>query len=176
MKLIELVGKNGSIVGNYAMVDDADYEWLNQWKWHCGGNGTGYAVRSFPIPKTEGIQKFKQVPMHRLIMQVSDPKIHVDHEDHNGFNNQRNNLRIATSSQNGANRKVKINSKSKYLGLCTQKVINKYGTEYIYWKATCIKDGKDYNKYCKTEIEAALEYNKMAIKYHGEFANLNIIE
>lgn len=29
--------------------------------------------------------------------------------------------------------------------------------------------------YCKTKEDAALKYNEAALKYHGEFANLNII-
>jgi hypothetical protein len=30
-------------------------------------------------------------------------------------------------------------------------------------------------KRCKTITEAAIAYNEMALKYHGEFAKLNII-
>jgi hypothetical protein len=33
-----------------------------------------------------------------------------------------------------------------------------------------------YKTYLKTETEAALKYNELAIKHHGEFAVLNIIE
>lgn len=172
MKLINLTGKKGSVIGNYVMVDDEDYDYLNQWVWHYGGNGS-YAVRSFPIPKTEGNQKYRPTGMHRIIMKLTDPKVYVDHIYGNGLNNQRSNLRIATNSQNSANRKIA--SKSKYLGVCIQKVTNKYGTEYTYWKATCKKDNVVYQKHCKTKIEAALQYNEWAKELHGEFARLNII-
>ena len=45
------------------------------------------------------------------------------------------------------------------------------------WAASVNPDGqKRYLKYFKTEAEAALDYNKEAVRRYGEFANLNIIK
>ncbi len=72
----------------------------------------------------------------RLIMNVTDPKIEVDHEDRNIWNNKRSNLRIATRSQqiyntaprsktgfkgvdvsgSGFRARIKLNGKLIYLG------------------------------------------------------------
>lgn len=111
--------------------------------------------------------------MHRLILKMTDSKILVDHEDGDGLNNQRGNIRIANKSQNAANRQKATSATSKYLGV---HIHYAYGGKYKYIYASCMKDGKNYNIKCSSEIEAALKYNELAIMHHGEFARLNIIE
>lgn len=149
------------------MVDDADFEWLSQWKWHLryGGGNCYYAARSGNKKKGEKTT----VKMHRLILGLTDSKIEADHKDRNGLNNQRENLRIATRSQNLINRKSKTGSTSKYLG------VNK---KWRKWEAKIKPGGQKivYLGLFKTEIEAALAYNEAATRLHGEFANLNIIQ
>ena len=72
------------------------------------------------------------------------------------------NLRKATIGENSCNRKSKHNGTSKYLG------VTKFTTKYnTYWRVSCKKNKKEYRALCKTEIEAALKYNK--------FAKLNVI-
>lgn len=39
-----------------------------------------------------------------------------------------------------------------------------------------VKKKRIFLKRFYTEIEAAIAYNEMALKYHGEFARLNIIQ
>jgi hypothetical protein len=82
--------------GQFAKVDDEDYDWLNQWKWCAQYNPktkSYYAVRSVK----EGVKI-----MSRVIMGEPKGKL-VDHEDHDTLNNKKNNLRVATRSQNGMN-------------------------------------------------------------------------
>jgi len=105
--------------------------------------------------------------MHRLILSITDPCIKVDHKDRNGLNNQRNNLRLATHKQNMANRSRHKGSVSKYLGVHWRK-------DRSRWLACITKDGVP----CvlgsfKSEIDAAIAYNKAATRLHGEFANIN---
>ena len=96
--------------------------------------------------------------------------INVDHINHNTLDDRIENLRAATSSQNNANGSSHRDSTSKYRGVCYLKNKNK-------WEC---KIQSEYKKvwvgWFETEIEAAIAYNKAALIYHKEFANLNIIE
>jgi len=146
--------------GLSAMVDDEDYEFLNQWKWYAHkSKNTFYAHRK--------IGKYgRLVFMHRLILGIDNtsPELFPDHMDKNGLNNQRYNLRIATRSQNNAN-KISTNP-SGYMGVFPA---GKSG-----WFSRIAKDKKKYYLgFFKEKEDAALAYNKAAKELHGEFANLN---
>lgn len=84
--------------GKIALVDDADFEWLNKYKWTLSGNSR-YAIY---YPKRKG--KRRLIQMHRVIMNAKKGE-YVDHKDGNGLNNQRGNLRVVTHRQNMLNRK-----------------------------------------------------------------------
>lgn len=152
--------------GEFAIVDAKDFVWLNEKKWGLAKNGKMfYAVR------TETINgKSKSIYMHRLILNISHREIKIDHKDGNGLNNQRNNIRIATTGQNTANSSSYANSTSKYKGVCWDKRTKK-------WKVTICKNGKyiHLGRY-DDENMAGLAYNKKAIEIHGEFARLNTIQ
>ena len=160
MKEIELTR------GMVALVDDEDFEYLNQWKWMAWKvRSYFYAARRLPGKRNDSR---KLILMHR---QIINPPVNfeVDHHDRNTLNNQRNNLRIATRSQNSANRKSC--GTSKFLGVC---IIKNRGYSYI--RAGIKIDGKNFHiGTFKTEEEAALAYDKKAIETHGEFANLNFM-
>ena len=79
--------------GKVALVDDEDFDMLNQYTWY----GDKYAQTTI---------ERKSVQMHRLIMKTPRWMV-VDHIDHNGLNNQKSNLRNCSQS---ANCKNKINS------------------------------------------------------------------
>jgi len=150
--------------GQCALVDDSDYEYLNQFKW-CAGKAynrdTYYAIRSKSING-----KQTHIRMHRLIMNAPNG-MDVDHVDGDGLNNQRSNLRICTRSQNLRNQKSRVNSSSKYLGVCWHKRERK-------WRAGIrINKNTKYLGEFKTELEAAIIYNIAARKYYGEFARPN---
>lgn len=150
--------------GQFALVDDADFDWLNQWKWCFYKDGrTGYAGRAIKIAKT---RKNKVILMHRLILKS---KHRTDHRDGDGLNNQRNNIRPASSSQNNRNRCSALGSSSKYLGVSWKKYQKR-------WVAQIKDKFVIHLGYFIHEIDAAKAYNKAAQKYHGEFARLNVID
>lgn len=157
-------------------VDDSDYEWLNKFTWYV----KKYKHTSYAKTGHDGI------PMHRMILNITNSKILVDHKDHNGLNNQRDNLRIANKSTNAMNKMV--NGKIPYKGVNIrsqkQKYFHKGSGEYRYANtkdsivARIKVNGKSIHigSGYKTIEDAALAYNEAAIKYHGEFAVLNEIK
>lgn len=150
--------------GQFALVDDEDFEELNKFKWQANKSlHTYYAVRSFTISKNKRID----IKMHRQILGLTNGKIKCDHIDLNGLNNQRYNLREATHIQNMMNRKSKINSTSQYKGVRWKKDSEK-------WVAAIYAKGKQMHLgYFTDEIEAAKAYDEMAKLHFGEFAWLN---
>ncbi len=158
--------------GLFAQVDDADFDFLNQWRWSIGVTplGTMYAQRiQYLKGDTKLNRKKLHLKMHRLIMQT--PKgMETDHIDNNSLNNQRHNLRVCTSVQNMMNRGPTSVNTTGYKGVAWKK------REKMYW-ASIRGNGKRISLgYFKEKIPAALAYNEAAKKYHGEFAWLNPIE
>jgi hypothetical protein len=98
----------------------------------------------------------------------------VDHEDRNPLNDKIENLRAADYSGNSKNRTSAKGSSSIYLGVHKD---NRYGKwcASINVKIHPHKKRQISGGSYSLEEEAALAYNRMAVKYHGEFANLNII-
>jgi hypothetical protein len=151
--------------GKTAIVDDEDFEYLNQWKWYAKHNKyTYYAMRD------ERINKIKNtVRMHRLILDVPQG-LFIDHINHNGFDNRKENLRICTHSQNSMNCKKRENSFSIYKGVTFNKILNN-------WRATITLNNKQIQigGFSIAE-EAAMAYNQKAVELFGEFAYLNKTE
>jgi hypothetical protein len=99
-------------------VDDADFDWLSQWKWHAfrgSRNATFYAVRT---EKTAG--KKRTVWMHREIAGTPAGMV-TDHIDGNGLNNQRANLRAVSHTQNMVNNSRHVIGSSRYRGVSWHK-------------------------------------------------------
>lgn len=143
--------------GKYTLVDDTDFDWLNQFTWFLTAGRANRNV--WPIDNDE------PTSMSRLIMGCKrGDGILVDHKDGNRLNNQRYNLRRATVAQNCQNSK-KRSKKSVYKGVRAKKK---------RWEARITCNGKAIRiGTYPTEIEAAYAYDKAALEYHGEFARLN---
>ena len=145
-------------------VDDEDYEWLSKHKWCLSSNG--YALRTI---KHNG--KRKKLRMHRLIMNLSDQKVFVDHINGNKLDNTRSNLRLCTNAENTRNRGANKNNISGIKGLCYDKRFNR-------WKAQISLNGKDHKKYfyCNkhgeelAKVKAIQWLEEIRPTLHGEFA------
>lgn len=161
MKEIQL-SQHGKNKGKYAaIIDNEDFERVNQFKWWVSKerNNT-YAGMTVRINN-----KRSTIKMHQFIMNGKN----IDHADQNGLNNQKLNLRFCTKSQNGMNRKSIKNATSIYKGVSWSKVAKAWTVQITHNK-TSLHVG-----YFKIEKEAAIAYDKAAIKYHKEFAYLNNI-
>lgn len=148
--------------GKQAIVDDDDYDFLMQWKWHAHKFGHLYYAE-----RTEtSTEKRKTIRMHRLLLNAPKELV-VDHKDHDGLNNTRNNIRMCTITQNNTNRRSEKHSASKYLGVCWFNRKQRWFAS-IRFNKKLIHLGSFIN-----EKDAALAYNKRAAELHGEFANIN---
>lgn len=149
--------------GKVAIVDAADYEWLNQWQWHARSDGyVWYAARHERLP--DGTQV--TIRMHRQILGAV-PGALVDHCDMNGLNNRRSNLRLASMQENQRNRNAQSNNTSGYKGVSWHQRHGK-------WYAHITVDGRrKHLGHFDTAEEAANAYNEAACIHYGEFARLN---
>lgn len=140
----------------FTLVDDEDYEWLNQWKWRAKkGYSTFYVIRSVKgRPRT--------LRMHRLIMEAPSD-MEVDHINHNGLDNQRSNLRLCTHNQQQYNRLPTKNVSSKYKGVLWHKKGQKREAKINY------KGERIHLGLFTREKDAAEIYQKASKKYFGDF-------
>jgi hypothetical protein len=135
------------------LVDDGDFEFLNQWRWSVS---RGYAVR-----RAHGTN----VRMHRLLLELQLGE-YTDHMNGNRLDNRRVNLRAATISQNNRNRASR-GSISGYRGVSWHKAGK-------CWEARISVDRKDHRLgLFKDPVEAAQAYDFSARDLHGDFARLN---
>jgi len=144
--------------GQNAIVDTEDYEWLNSFFWsaHSYRGRFFYAMRNGRIGEPR---------MHRLIMGVSDPSIDVDHENHNGLDNRKKNLRICENGENARNCRVYSSNTSGYKGVSR----NSRG-----WMSRIQVDKERIHLGTfSTPESAARAYNAAATVFHGEFCYLN---
>ncbi len=147
--------------GQFAIVDDADFEWLSQWKWHAQPNTHGgfYANRHDEADQL--------VAMHRVINGTPDG-FNTDHRDGDGLNNQRHNLRTATQLQNMMNRKGTRGGSSKYKGVWA----DPNPRNRKLWRSAIRLNGRlKYLGRFETEEEGAAAYAAAAAEHFGEFAN-----
>ena len=147
--------------GKTSLVDDTDYEWLNQFSW-CAMCKHGHWYAS-------GFVNGKHVFMHRLI--ANTPKeMFTDHKNNNSLDNQRDNIRVCTLAENTRNQqRTKRNNTSRFKGVYWETIRSRW-VAVVY-----LNTKKVFLGGFESEIEAAKAYNKAAPVYHGEFANLNII-
>ena len=107
--------------------------------------------------------------MHREILNLTlGNKLRVDHKNCNGLDNQKQNLRFATKSQNGMNQKIRMGT-SKYKGVSWHKNRNKWAV----W--ICNNGKRQYLGYFTNEVDAAQAYDRKAKELFGEYARLNFI-
>jgi hypothetical protein len=143
--------------GYAALVDFADFERVNAYRWHA-------SVRTrvvYAMARVGG----QKVYLHRFILNLGKGEI-ADHVDRDGLNCVRRNLRRCTASQNLCNtRSLRVRS--------------------ISFRGVYLKGEKSYRALISvsrrivflgtfsSQVEAAIAYDNAARHFHGEFAVTN---
>ena len=114
---------------------------------------------------------------HRLVMDISDENIAVDHINHNKSDNRKNNLRFVTDSQNSMNRGISSNNTSGVTG------VNKHNGKWtarigVNTKRIFLGDYDNFFEAVKARKEAEEKYYKEysydnSINQHNEKENIN---
>jgi hypothetical protein len=162
MKTIEVPITKGYIT----LVDEDDAQKVTGQKWW-----TIIVTKNRNIPQiyVQGLSREtgKRIYLHRFIMNPPN-HLRVDHKNHNGLDNRKSNLRIATNSQNAANRRIEVGQMG-FRGV-RQSPNSKRNPFY----ANVAIEGKTLHLGCfPTAIEAALAYDKRAYELFGSYAILN---
>lgn len=108
---------------------------------------------------------------HRLawfVMTSEWPEKDIDHRNMDKQDNRFSNLRLATDVQNQRNRCKPKNNTSGYKGVS-------WNSGRRAWQVTIRYNGTNKNLgYYPTREQAADMYNSAALKYHGEFARIDL--
>jgi hypothetical protein len=142
----------------YAIVDSDDLPYLASKCWYSYKRNDGNWI---------ACAQFGSIPraMHRIILGITDPKIHVDHINRNPLDNRRCNLRIADPKQSAMNRGRKRTAKSGYKGVSRAR---------DHWRVSIKHLGVVHHiGMFDDPIEGAKAYDQKAYELQGEFAVLN---
>jgi len=115
----------------------------------------------------------KRMKAHRVVWAVHYgewPKSDIDHINGVRSDNRISNLRVATRSQNGVNRKYGNKKNSRFRGVApAPRCRNKWSARISY------KNKQYFLGIFDSEEKAADAYNQAALSLHGEFAFQNKI-
>ena len=152
-------------------IDAEDWERIRHIRWSKTG-GTTRGRKAYIGGRVDKKNSTKTY-LHRYLLDLK-PGQQVDHIDRDPWNNCKSNLRVCTQQEN-------LRYKRAYKTYAGEPTTSKY--KGVWWNSNLeryvaiIKPDKDLNAIqlgtFLDEKQAALRYNEAAIKYFGEFAELN---
>jgi len=142
-------------------VDTADYSGVARFPWYA--DWTEHSQTFYAVYFDYSGPKKRKVYLHRMLMGF--PVGQVDHRDHDGLNNRRYNLRVATKLQNRYNSRTLIGT-SGYLGVSWHSCGK--------WAAgASVENKRVHLGLFHSPIVAALVRDRFVLSIRGDFANLN---
>lgn len=148
--------------GSIVLIDDEDYQKLFSYKWvELKDLNTSYAR----VSRSSASKAC--VLMHRLILGIQDKptSIKVDHINHNGLDNRKENLRICNHSENLSNMITPKSNCSGFRGVY-------FDNDSSKWAYSVVKNYKQYRSRTFDSAEEAFEARMIKAKeLHGEFVN-----
>jgi len=160
----------------FALLDERDMDELHRVEFSNGFVWEGRipsltwrpAVKKHTTYVVATFGSWLELRLHRAVMNAKLTET-VDHRDHNGLNNVRENLRIATAAQNGANRVKSPQHSSRFKGVSLHRQTGR-------WEASLrVNRNKIHIGLFEREEDAARAYNAKAAAVWGEFAHLNAV-
>lgn len=151
--------------GRIALVDDDDYELVTRYRWHARKTGRdGREDQTYAATSGRAGEGHPKVLfMHGLIMGI----VGVDHINHDGLDNRRSNLRAASRSENGGNKRRRRTASSQYKGIS-------WNRQSKTWLVQIVRDSiPHYVGTFGDETEAANAYDDAARQMFGAFACVN---
>ena len=134
--------------------------------------GTSVPGYLFVILSKNGKKKLHYI--HKLVAREwranPDERPCVDHVDNDKTNNNHENLRWATKSENSMNMKKHVDGSSAYKGVSWHKKANKWSGQIR------VGNVKHHLGLFVNEREAAEAYNTAAVEHYKEFAKLNDLD
>jgi hypothetical protein len=146
--------------GKVVIVDDEDFEKVNNYRWRTLNGRSGYACYAISG------QTPNHILMHRLIMGATVDQ-QIDHKNGNGLDNRKANLRPCNHIQNQCNRGIPNNNTSGFKGVSWDRDADKWRA-YITVNKKRISLGK-----FTSVIEASKAYDKSALTHFSQFAFIN---
>jgi hypothetical protein len=132
--------------------DISDAQIIEQYNWYFDKDG-------YVVTRING----KGIKLHKLLMNTSNK---VDHKNRLKYDNRRNNLRIATNSQNGMNIDIRKDNTSGVTGVGWHSKNN-------CWRARITVNGQEIHLGNYNIFEEAVKARQEAeLKYFGEFSPL----
>lgn len=143
--------------GDKFIFDIEDYDKVSKFCWSIDNKGY-FLTHDYN-------NNYRTIRLHRLIMDLTDSKLQVDHINHDVSDNRKSNLRIVTNGQNSQNRGLRKCNKSGVTGVYFYKPYGK-------WSARInVSDYHEKNLGYFDTFEEAVEARKKAEeKYYGEYA------
>ena len=155
--------------GKVALVDDEDFEVVSAFKWHAHRGRRLRTPDVFYVRRTinfykEGKKQTRHQFLHQFLLGI---RTGIDHEDGDGLNNQRSNLRPVNESQNAAKKERLPGSSSRFRGVTWNRQCRR-------WQSGIKVNNKGiYLGLFESEERAALAYDAAATIHFGAFARLN---
>jgi hypothetical protein len=147
--------------GEITKVDTQDFDLALKYPWYL--HTQGYAH--------DGNRHY----LHRLILErmAGHPLTRqdvTDHDNHDKLDNRRHNLKLATTSLNGANMKVPSHNTSGYKGVRWSKLMGGCWQANIKYQQKQIFIG-----HYRDKEDAAYGYDQFAVALFGDFAYTNVL-
>ena len=145
------------------LVDDSDYDRVIKFKWYAKYDKR---AKRWYVRRNKTKHQTYQM-LHRFILDAPS-NMQVDHINNNPLDNRKENLRLATNTQNSRNSVKPSNNSSGYKGVYWNKAAKKWHAQIR------IDNGKRLYLGLFSDVkDAYTAYCEAAEKYHGEFKRLD---
>ena len=158
LNVVKLSNRNNH--GKIVYECNCDYDKIKNYCWRSDND-------NYIISYDTKLNNYSTIWMHRIILNLNDKNLEVDHKNHNKNDNRKINLRVLTHAQNGKNQSLSKNNKSGTSDVCWHKSTQK-GQARI-----CVNNKRIYLG-CFSDINEAIKVRKEAEeKYFGEYSYNN---